>query len=281
MKARLLSDGDRNILSELGRYRLLTIDQVTRLRLPGATDRKHVGERFAFFEETGIVGRLRRSPYEPFIHWLKPKAASHYGAEFGEAWSRAVLEKAWSPDLHTEQRLRAIDTCIAARLWLERSGGRIDALKLGWQPSDKFASATRLEPSKEVGGEPYIPDALCDFTDGAGEHWTFALEMETGGFHRRTDNFRERLAARVNVMERQTIDRALQRPKGTAARMLFVFPSADMLAGALRTAGREIIAERARRRIYFQALPDLMADFGGEWLLATGERRAPFQKAKA
>jgi len=81
------------------------------------------------------------------------------------------------------------------------------------------------------------------------------------------------------VMRERVIDKAMQRPsRSAAARVLFVFSSAEMMARAMATLPDP--ANRVWNVAFFKALPDVQEDFGGEWLQATGARRFPFQRVE-
>jgi len=270
MKPLLLSRADTEILQALGRYRLLTIAQIVRL---GITDRKNAGERLKRLAGVNYVDSVRGSAQTPGVFWLTPKAGKHFAELFGDEWAKAASGKGFVDGAHMGQRLATIDVCIAARSWAPSHGYDIASLRTDF---DAAGADLQRATTLEWNGTRYTPDALGELVDAQGVRWVFAVEVETGGFSQRLDNFTAKLAQRRNVMESRTMDYALGRPPGSrAARMLFVFKSAEMLASALATLPDP--AARAWRAVFFRTLPDVEEDFGGEWLQAGGERRFPFQ----
>lgn len=142
--------------------------------------RKHIGERLALLVRANYVARARSLAARPGVHWLTPKAATHFHPVFGEEWARAASGKGFTDNLHMPQRL---------------------------------------------------------------------------------------------------LDYAMGRQKGSAAtRMMFVFGSAAMLERAMTTLPDR--DARVWRAVFFKSLPDLVEDFGGTWLQATGERRNPFERVE-
>jgi len=270
MKPLLLSRADEAILQALGRYRLLTIAQIVRLAI---TDRKNAGERLNRLAAANYVDRVRGSAQTPGVFWLTPKAGKHFAEVFGPEWAKAASGKGFVDGAHMVQRLATVDVCIAARTWADVNGSEILSLRTDFEAAGAdLQRATTLEWN----GTRYTPDALGEFADAQRVRWVFALEVETGGFSQRLDNFTAKLAERRQVMESRTMDYALKRPPGSrAARMLFVFKSEDMLSAALATLPEP--GARSWRAVFFKALPDVVEDFGGDWLQAGGDRRFPFQ----
>jgi hypothetical protein len=269
-----LSAADEEILRALGRYRLLTQAQFVRLGISG---RKNVGERLERLAIAGYVARTKSAPLAPGVYWLTPKAAKHFGGTFGPEWARAASAKGFADGAHMRQRLATVDVCIALRAWAERSGCELVSLRTDFEKGEgELKRATALEWN----GLSYTPDALGEIIDANGVPWAFALEMETGGLGERLDNFAAMLPQRRQVMVERVIDYAMQRPKDgrAGARMLFVFSSPEMLARAIATLPEP--SARPWRVAFFKALPDVLEDFGGKWLQATGERRFPFQRVE-
>lgn len=275
MKPLALSAVDEQILLALGQYRLLTIAQIERLGISG---RKHIGERLALLVRANYVARTRSLATSPGVHWLTPKAATHFGPVFGEEWARAASGKGFTDNLHMPQRLATIDVCLAVRAWIGRVGWQLESLRTDF---DARGSDLKRATALEWGGVSYVPDALGEVTDTDGVPWAFAVEVETGGLSERLDNFKALLPARLEVMGKRVIDYALGRSGGgklAAARMLFVFSSVAMLERAMNTLpDRE---SRTWRAVFFKALPEVVEDFGGAWLQATGERRNPFERVE-
>lgn len=275
MKPLALTAVDEQILLALGQYRLLTIAQIERLGISG---RKHIGERLGLLVRANYIARARSSAINPGVHWLTPKAATHFGPVFGEEWARAASSKGFTDNLHMPQRLATIDVCLAIRDWVGRAGWKLGGLRTDF---DARGGNLKRATTLEWGGLSYVPDALGEVIDPAGVPWAFAVEVETGGLSERLDNFKALLPARMEVMNKRVIDYAMGRQGGgklAAARMLFVFGSAAMLERAINTLpDREA---RTWRAVFFKALPDVVEDFGGAWLQATGERRNPFERVE-
>ncbi len=270
-----LTPADREILIALGAYRLLTISQIVRLGISG---RKNAGVCLARLVRLGYVDRSRASAQTSGVHWLTPKAAKHYGEFFGPEWVRSASAKGFAYGLQMPQRLAIVDVCISLRMWAGRAGCKVVSLRTDFEKGDdKLQRATRLE---WPGCKPYTPDALGEILDANGEPWAFAIEVETGGYDGRIDNFAAKLEDRLEVMRSQMIDRAQDRPRDgrTAARMLFIFGNAEMLQEALKLVAKREPTARHWRTVFFKTLPEIVENFGGEWLQSTGELRPPFSR---
>lgn len=270
-----LSRVDEQILQALGCYRLLTRTQMERLDISG---QKNLGERLKRMESANYVGSVRGSAQSPSIYWLTDKAGKHFGGVFGADWARAASSKGFGDGQHMRQRVATVDVCIALRMWAARSRCEVVSLRTDFETkAGEFQRATTLEWQ----GIKYTPDALGEIIDAKSEPWAFGIEVETGGFSERLDNFTANLAHRLEVMRERVMDYGLNRPRDgrAAARMLFVFGSQEMLERAMTTLPDR--SARVWRAVFFASLPEVVGDFGGNWLQATGERRTPFARVEA
>ncbi|MCF8472199.1 MAG: replication-relaxation family protein [Sphingomonadaceae bacterium] len=270
MKPLQLSAADEQMLAALGQYRLLTMQQIERL---GIANRKHAGERLKRLAAAGYVDSVRGSPMAPGVFWLTLKAAKHFADVFAPEWAQSASAKGFSGSAHLGQRVATVDVCIGLRAWAERTGYQVKTLRTDF---DGGSADLKRATSLTWNGVTYTADALGELIDASGAPWVIALEVETGGHGERLDNFQAKLQHRLDVISGRHIDRAMNRPPGSrAARMLFVFKSAAMLGRALKSLPEP--AAKHWQAIFFAALPDVVENFGGPWLQATGERRNPFQ----
>ena len=270
-----LSRVDEQILLALGCYRLLSRAQMERLGISG---QKNLGERLKRLETANYVASVRGSAQSPSIYWLTGKAGKHFGKVFGADWVRATSSKGFGDGPHMRQRVATVDVCIALRMWAERSRSEVISLRTDFETkAGEFRRATTLEWQ----GIKYTPDALGEIVDARGEPWAFGIEVETGGFSERLDNFTANLPHRLEVMRERVMDYGLNRPRDgrAASRMLYVFDSPTMLDRAMTTLPDR--SARVWRAVFFASLPEILDDFGGDWLQATGERRPPFVRVEA
>ena len=207
----LLTPVDEALLDALATYGLLTVAQGVRL---GLANDKHVRERLNRFKKLGLARRLKTAKRMfPYVYWLTPKGAGvlqELAAESGQPCKVTARDVDYRPSEHLLQRIGIVDCHIALGLWAEDVGAVVDEVRQKFHPHTKLGKALRLEAV----GRVYEPDALAMFRTPDGAAWLVAFEVETGGGSERLDNFTKHLAARLDVLEAATMERALKRQAG-------------------------------------------------------------------
>lgn len=256
---------DFALLDALARYRLLSIELAERL---GIARRWHIGTRLGSLETAGLVHVIRRGKMlGPHVYMLTPKGAKTLEAwaeEDGEARTVPMPRSPMRLGPHLVQRLAIAEAHVSLRTWAAATGAAVEWVRVEFDPSP-----SGLEPATRVtaNGRAYTADALAHVTATDGRAWLLAVEMETGGMSASLDNFRKRLPARLEAFENEVLEDGLQWME-RAARLLFVFPSVEMMDRAKR-----LVADPARpvwRKVFFNSLPSLASSFSAGWWQADG-----------
>jgi hypothetical protein len=265
---------DFALLDALARFRLLTVTQAERL---GIARRWHLGDRLRSLETARLVGVIRRGKMlGPHIYTLTPKGAATleaWAAETGESRTIGVRRSPFKLGPHLTQRLCIVDVHIALRAWAAETGARVDWVRTEYDPNPNG-----LEPATAVSfnGVRYVADALASVTLPDGEPWLFALEVETGGSSYSLENFRAHLTERLAVFQAEVLEDALGWPvSNRAARLLFVFQTAEMLERAQKMVGRR--REEVWQQVFFNSLPTVADGFASGWWLADGSTGSLFR----
>lgn len=277
----MLSETDGRLLDALARYRLLTIPQAMRLGV--GKDRTHLGERLRVMKRHGLVGIAEQARLlGPRVHWLREKGvvvAAELAAERGETLTLSAPKRGFVAGWHLRQRLAIVDCHIALRAWADATGGAVEWFRVEFEanPSGMLAKPLRY-PWKRPEGTivDYYPDAAGVVRLADGNRFLFALEMETGGESKGLDNFTAQLPDRLAASEAGAVENGVQWPNSERrARLLFVFPDADMLKRA-----RGILAKHtsdALPFVFLNSLPSLLGSFADGWVKASGEKGTPFR----
>jgi hypothetical protein len=276
----ILTETDGRLLDALGRYRMLTIVQAMRLNV--GKDRTHLGERLRILANHKLVKLLNQRRMDgPRVHWLTEKGAelaSGLAADRGEVLTLSAPKRGFVAGWHLRQRLAIVDCHISLRLWAEATGAVVEWFGVEFEanPAGMLGKALRY-PWTGPDDKPaeYQPDAVGIVRLPDGERYLFAVEVETLGESQRIDNFSRQLAARLAAMQAGAIETGLTWPKTERrARLLFVFPDADVQARALAVCAKH--ESPAYRVVFLNTLPNLLRDVTEGWVKVTGEPGKPF-----
>ena len=264
------------LLEALARYRFLTIPLAVRL---GVGDRSRVRESLAELETRRLVNVARRekSLGKPYVFTLSARGAAlleEWAAEGGETRTVPVRKSPVRVGAGLDQKLCTVSALMALDAWAAREGASVGRVVAEYDPHPQglLQAATAVE----FEGVKYTADALAQIRAPDGEEWLFALEVETGGIEGRIDNFRAHLPARLEVFSSDVLDNALGWPEtNRAARCLFIFDTADLLAAAQRlVAGSK---GDVWRKVLLNTLPNVERDFAAGWWRADGTAGSLFR----
>lgn len=263
-----LSPVDWRLLEALERFRLLTIAQGERL---GLAQYRHVAERFRRLRTAKLVHVTER-PFRmgaPLVFCLSRKGAQALAEWRGDAQLGFFRKEPYPDTMHLPQRVLTVDLHIVLREWAKRIGGAVERATVGFDANpDTFQPATALEHR----GVKAEPDLLAAVASADGRRWLLAFEVETGGRAHRLSNFHAHLGERMEALKARVYEHGTGWPRDgdhKAARLVFVFETPAMLAGAMKRVRPDEGEEWGR--VLFGVLPTDPDAFNGGWLRADGK----------
>ena len=262
-----LSTVDYALLGALEQFRLLTIAQGVRL---GIANYSHVAERFRGLRTAKLVHRTERQfrMGEPMVFCLSPKGARELALWRGDAVAPAARKEAFGDTMHLHQRVLTVDLHITLLAWAHQVGAIVEWVRVEFDPNPEglFPATTISRRGRKSG-----PDMLAAVRTADGSHWLLAFEVETGGRSHRLSNFTTHLEERLETLRTRHLEHGCDWPKASgykAARLVFVFETADMLAAARKRVQGASGAEW--RRVFLGALTENLEAFCTSWWSADG-----------